>query len=256
MSDSLWPHGLQHTRFPRPSLSPGVCSNSCSLSWWCHPTISSSVIPSPPALNLYQHQSFPVSWLSASCGQSIGALASVLPMSIQDWFSLGLLVWSLCSPGDSEESSPAPQFESISSLVLSFLYDPTHILTWVLEKLLFWLYGPLLTKWCLCFSFFYFKKNLFLTDWWLAYIIGLISVIHQHEITIGVSVVESSCSPRDPQESSATPQFKSISFLAFSLLYGPTVTSIHDYQKNHSFDSMDLCQQTNVCFLIRYLGLS
>ena len=191
VSDSLWPQGLQHTRFPRPLLSPGVCSNSCSLSWWCHPTISSSVIPSPPALNLYQHQSFPVSWLSASCGQSIGALASVLPMSIQDWFSLGLLVWSLCSPGDSEESSPAPQFESISSLVLSFLYDPTHILTWVLEKLLFWLYGPLLTKWCLCFSFFYFKKNLFLTDWWLAYIIGLISVIHQHEITIGVSVVES-----------------------------------------------------------------
>ena len=153
--------------------------------------LSHPLIPSPPALNLYQHQSFPVSWLSASCGQSIGALASVLPMSIQDWFSLGLLVWSLCSPGDSEESSPAPQFESISSLVLSFLYDPTHILTWVLEKLLFWLYGPLLTKWCLCFSFFYFKKNLFLTDWWLAYIIGLISVIHQHEITIGVSVVES-----------------------------------------------------------------
>ena len=125
VSDSLWPHGLQHTRFPRPSLSPGVCSNSCSLSWWCHPTISSSVIPSPPALNLYQHQSFPVSWLSASCGQSIGALASVLPMSIQDWFSLGLLVWSLCSPGDSEESSPAPQFESISSLVLSLLCGPT-----------------------------------------------------------------------------------------------------------------------------------
>ena len=90
VSDSLWPHGLQHTRFPRPSLSPGVCSNSCSLSWWCHPTISSSVIPSPPALNLYQHQSFPVSWLSASCGQSIGALASVLQMNIQGWSLLGL----------------------------------------------------------------------------------------------------------------------------------------------------------------------
>ena len=89
VSDSLWPHGLQHVILPCPSLSPGVCSNSCPLSQWCHPTISSSVIPfsscpqSSPASG-----SFPVSWLFSSGGQSIGASvsASVLPMNIQDWF--------------------------------------------------------------------------------------------------------------------------------------------------------------------------
>ena len=89
MSDSLPPHGLQHTRLPCPTLSPGVCSNSCPLSWWCHPTISSFVVlysscpQSFPAIS-----SFPMSWLFASGGQSTGALASasVLPMSIQGWF--------------------------------------------------------------------------------------------------------------------------------------------------------------------------
>ena len=93
MSDYLWPHGLQHARFPCPSLSPGACSNSCPLSWWCHPTISSSVIPFS-----FRFQSFPasesflMSWLFAVGGQSIGASASasVLPMIIQGWFPLGL----------------------------------------------------------------------------------------------------------------------------------------------------------------------
>ena len=91
MSNSLWPHGLQHTRPPCPSLSPRVCSNLFPLSRWCHPTISSSATlfsscpQSFPAL-----VSFPMSRLFASGGQSIGASASVLPMSIQDWFPLGL----------------------------------------------------------------------------------------------------------------------------------------------------------------------
>ena len=56
MSNSLWPHGLQHARLPCPSSTPEACSNSCPLSWWCHPTISSSVAPFPPAFNLAQHQ--------------------------------------------------------------------------------------------------------------------------------------------------------------------------------------------------------
>ena len=83
MSDSLRSHGLQHARLPCPSPSPGVCSDSCPLSWWCQPTISSSVIlfclQSFPASG-----SFPMSWLFASSGQSIGAstTASVLPMNI------------------------------------------------------------------------------------------------------------------------------------------------------------------------------
>ena len=69
-------------------------------------------------------------------------------------------------------------------------------------------------------------------------------------------LVGSPCSPRDPQESSPTPQFKSINSSAFSCLYSPTLTSIHDYWKNHSLDSVDLCWQSNVCFLICYLGWS
>ena len=93
---TLWPHGLQHPRLPYPSLSLGVCSNSCPFSWGCHPTISSSVVPfsscppSSPASG-----SFPVSWLSASGGQSIGpsASTSVILMNIQSWFPLGWPGW-------------------------------------------------------------------------------------------------------------------------------------------------------------------
>ena len=100
---SLWPHGLQHTRPPCPSPTPRVYSNSCPLSWWCHPTISSSVIPfsscpqSFPASGAFQMSQF-----FASGGQSIGvsASASVLPMNIQDWFPLGWTDWiSLQSKG-------------------------------------------------------------------------------------------------------------------------------------------------------------
>ena len=152
MSDSLRPHGLQQARPPYPSPTPGIYSNSCPLSPWCHPTISSSVIPFSSCLQSFPASgSFPMSQFFTSGGQRIGASASasVLPMNIQDWFPLG---WT-----------------------------------------------------------------------------GLIS-----------------CSPRDSQESSPTPQFKRISSLALSFLYGPTLTSIHDYWKNHSFDSMDLCWQSNV----------
>ena len=88
---SLSPHGLQHTRLPWPSPSPGVCSNSCLLSRWCHPTISSSVIPFSSCLQSFPASgSFPASLLFTSGGQSIGASASVLPVNIQGWFPLGL----------------------------------------------------------------------------------------------------------------------------------------------------------------------
>ena len=116
-------HELQPTRIPWPSLSPTACSNSCPLSQWCHPTISSSVVPfsscpqSFPAL-----RSFLMSQFFISGGQSVGASASVLPMNIQDWFHLDWLVCSPCSPRDCQQSSPTPQFESINSLALSFLY--------------------------------------------------------------------------------------------------------------------------------------
>ena len=93
MLDSLQPHGLQHIRLPFPLLSPEACSNSCPLSQWCHPTISSSIAPfSSCLLSFSAPGSFLTSRLFASGGQSIGASPSapVLPMNIQDWFPLGL----------------------------------------------------------------------------------------------------------------------------------------------------------------------
>ena len=92
VSNSLRSHGLQHARLLCLSPSPGVCSNSCPLSQWCHPTISSSVAPVSSYLQSFPASgSFPVSWLFASGGQNIGASLSelVLPVNIQDWFPLG-----------------------------------------------------------------------------------------------------------------------------------------------------------------------
>ena len=105
VSNSLWPRGLQHARPPCPSLNPGVYSNSCPLSRWSHPPISSSVIPFSSHLQSFPASgSFPVSQFFASGGQSIGVSAStsVLPMNIQDWFPLG---WTgLISLKDQRES--------------------------------------------------------------------------------------------------------------------------------------------------------
>ena len=127
MSDSLQPHGLQHTRPPCPSPTPRVYSNSCPLSWWCHPTTSSSAMPFSSYLQSFPaSESFQMSQFFASGGQSIGvsASASVLPMNIQDWFPLRWTGW-ISLQGDFRASSPTPQFKSISSLVLSSLYSPT-----------------------------------------------------------------------------------------------------------------------------------
>ena len=115
MADSLQYHGLQHTRLPCPSPSPRACSNSCPLSQWCHPTISSSVVPFSRLQSFPASGSFQMSQLFPSGGQSIGASASasVPPMNIQGWFPLRWTVWSPCSPRDSHESSRTSQFESI-----------------------------------------------------------------------------------------------------------------------------------------------
>ena len=96
MSDSLRPHGLRHTRPPCPSPTPGVYLNSCALSRWCHPTISSSVVPFSSCLQSFPASgSFQVSQFFTSGGQSIGvsASASVLPMNTQNWFPLGWTGW-------------------------------------------------------------------------------------------------------------------------------------------------------------------
>jgi len=98
---TLRTHGLQHARPPCPSPTPGVYSNSCPLSRWCHPTISSSVTPFSSCLQSFPASgSFPLSQFFTSGGQSTGVSASVLPMNIQDWFPLGWTGWiSLQSKG-------------------------------------------------------------------------------------------------------------------------------------------------------------
>ena len=151
-SDSLQPQGLQHARLPCPSSSHRACSNSCPSSRWCHPTISSSVVPfSSCPQSFPASRSFLMSPFFVSGGQSIGVSASalILPVNIQDWFPLGFT--------------------------------------------------------------------------------GLISLRSK-----GLSRVFSNTT------------VQSINSLALSFLYSPTLTSIHDYWKNHSFDYMDLCWQSNV----------
>ena len=96
MSNSLQPHGWQHASLPCPSPTPRAYSNSCPLSWWCHPTISSSVVPFSSCLQSFPASgSFQMSQFFSSGGQRIGisASASVLPMNIQDWFLLGWTGW-------------------------------------------------------------------------------------------------------------------------------------------------------------------
>ena len=101
MSGCLWPHGLQHARLPCPSPTSRAYSNSCPSSWWCHPTISCSVVPFSSCLQSFPASgSFPVSQFFTSGDQSIGVSATVLPMNIQDWFPLGWTGWiSLQSNG-------------------------------------------------------------------------------------------------------------------------------------------------------------
>ena len=148
MSDSLRPHGLEHARLPCPPLSPGVCSNSCLLHPWCHPTILFSVALFTSCSQFFQASgSFSISELFPSGGQSIGASASVLLGLISfriDWFDLleGL---------SRVFSSTTIQRHRFSSAQPS-LWSNFHIYMWLLKKKhSFYLYGPLPTKWCLCF---------------------------------------------------------------------------------------------------------
>ena len=132
MYDSLQSHGRQHARLPCPPLSPRVCSNSCPLSQWCHPTISSSVAPFFSFLQSFPASGFFVmSLLFASGGQRIvaSASASVLPMSNKGRFPLGLTGWiSLQSKGLSRVLFNTKVWK-INSLELSLLYGPTLVTT-------------------------------------------------------------------------------------------------------------------------------
>ena len=136
MSDSLWLHGLQHNRPPCPSPIPRVYSNSCALSQWCHPTISSSVVPFTFHLQAFPVSgSFPMSQFFASGGQSMGASPSVLPRNIQDRFPLRWTGWiSLQSKGLPRVfSNTTVQKHQFFGAQLS-LWSNSDIHTWPLEK--------------------------------------------------------------------------------------------------------------------------
>ena len=134
VSDYLWPHGLQHTRLPCLSPTPGACSNSCPSSRWCHPTISSSVILFSSCLQSFPaSESFPMTQLSKSSDQNIGALtsASVLPVNIQDWFPLGLTyVISLQSKETSDSVSKSLKKVSLLNCFMSWSHSVVSDSLW------------------------------------------------------------------------------------------------------------------------------
>ena len=128
VSDSLRPRESQHARPPCPSPTPEVHSDSSPSSPWCHPAISSSVVPfSSCPQSLPASESFPMSQLFAWGGHSTGvsALASFLPKKSQGWSPLEWTGWISLQSRDSQESSPTPQFKTINSLALSLLHSPT-----------------------------------------------------------------------------------------------------------------------------------
>ena len=137
VSGSLRHHGLQHARLPCLSLTPRACSNSCPLTWWCHPTILCSVIPFSCLPSFPASGSFQMSLFFTSGGQGIGAStsASVLPLNIQDWFPLELTGWiSLQCKGLSRVfSNTAVEKYQFFGPQLS-LWSNSHIHTWPLEK--------------------------------------------------------------------------------------------------------------------------
>ena len=135
VSDSLWPHGLQQSRLPCPSLSPGVCTNSCLLSHWWHPTISSSVaLFSSCSQSFPASESFPISWLFTFGDQNIGALdsASVCSVNIQGRFPLGLTgLVSLLSKGLSRAFSSTTIWKNQFFSTQPSLWSNFHIHTWL-----------------------------------------------------------------------------------------------------------------------------
>ena len=138
VSDSLWPHGLQHARPPCPSPAPGVYSTSCPLSWLCYPAISSSVIPFSSCLQSFPASgSFQMSHFFASDAQSIGvsASASVLTMNTQDWFPLGWTGWISLQGLSRVFSNTTVQKHQFFGTQLSLLYN-SHIHTWLLLLLI------------------------------------------------------------------------------------------------------------------------
>ena len=146
MSNSLRPHGLQHARPPCPSPPPGVYSTSCPSSRWCHPAISSSVVPFSCLQSFTASRSFPWSQFVASGGQSIGVsvLASVLPMNTQDW---SLLEWTGCF-----------FTYGIGQWIINTYSEWSHITVWLLKYFNLYCYITLWSK-----HYIIFKAKAFLS---------------------------------------------------------------------------------------------
>ena len=153
MSDSLWPYEL-----PCPSLFPWVCSNSCPLSHWCHPTTSFHVVPFSPCPETFPASgSFPMSQFFTSGGQGIGASVSapVLPMNIQCWCPLGWTGLISCCPRDSQAYFSTLQFKtSILWCSTFFMVQLSHPYMTTGQAIV-WVYGPLSAKWCVWFLILY-----------------------------------------------------------------------------------------------------
>ena len=152
MSNSLQPHGLYHAGPLCPPLSPVVCSNSCPLSWWCYLTISSSTTPSPFAFSLFYNQGL-FQWVG-SLHQVTKYWSFSFSISPSNEYS-GLISFrtgliSLLSK-DSQESSPAPQFEASTLWCSAFFMVQLSHMYMTTGKPWLWLWGPLLAMWCLCF---------------------------------------------------------------------------------------------------------
>ena len=148
LSNSVWPHGLQQAMLSCPSPTPGACSNSCPLSWWCHPTISSSVIPFSCPQSFPVSGFFPMNQFFASGGQSTGvsASASDLSVNIQERFPLGWTGWIVLSPRDSQRvfSNTTVQVSILQHSAL-FMVQLSHpYLT--TGKTIVWLDRPFSTK--------------------------------------------------------------------------------------------------------------
>ena len=194
MTNSLRPHRLQHIRLPCPSLSPGVCSNLCPSSQWCHPTISSSVTPFSSCPQSFPASgSFPISWLFTSSGQSIAssASASVFPMNMQGWFPLGLtgLISLLSKRLLTVSSSIIVQKHQFFGIQHP-LWSNSHIHTWLLKKTIaltiltiLWLYfvGKLI------------EREVLMDVWWWKTGVWWIHLLEQGIMSTQVQMLSNTC---------------------------------------------------------------
>ena len=214
MSNSLWLHGLQHDRLPCLSPAPRACSHSCPLSRWCHPTISSSVIPFSSSLQSSPASgSFQMSQLFASFSSVQFSSVSQLCPTLCD--SINHSTQSSLSITNSQSSPKLMSIESVMPFNHLIICHFLLLLPSIFPNIrLFSNVSALRIRWPKYWSFSF-------------------NISPSNEYSLEVFIL---MCPRDSQESSPTPQFKSINSLALSFLYSPTLTSIHDYWKYHSFD--------------------